>query len=174
MPKYTLHYFAGNGRAVIPRAILCYAKADWTNHAFGHDEWVKIKKSGLCEFEQVPVLEVDGKKYSQSHAITLYLGETFNLLGKDKEENYQINSLLLAVDDINMDIWKAMFNPDEAKKAELMKAALEKSNFSAKTELPADGRYLILSTCAYIFIDARAVVVGRLYPIMSAGGVRME
>ena len=129
MPKYTLHYFAGNGRAVIPRAILCYAKADWTNHAFGHDEWVKIKKSGLCEFEQVPVLEVDGKKYSQSHAITLYLGETFNLLGKDKEENYQINSLLLAVDDINMDIWKAMFNPDEAKKAELMKAALEKFKF---------------------------------------------
>ena len=68
MSKYTLHYFTGNGRAVIPRAILCYAKADWTNHAFGHDEWVKIKKSGLCEFEQVPVLEVDGKKYSQSHA----------------------------------------------------------------------------------------------------------
>ena len=129
MPKYTLHYFAGNGRAVIPRAILCYAKADWTNHAFGHDEWAKIKKSGLCEFEQVPVLEVDGKKYSQSHAITLYLGETFNLLGKDKEENYQINSLLLAEDDINMDIWKAIFNPDEAKKAELMKAALEKFKF---------------------------------------------
>ena len=129
MPKYTLHYFAANGRAVIPRAILCYAKADWTNHTFGHDEWVKIKKSGLCEFEQVPVLEVDGKKYSQSHAITLYLGETFNLLGKDKEENYQINSLLLAVDDVNTEIWKAMFCPDEAKKPELMKAALEKFKF---------------------------------------------
>ena len=129
MPKYTLHYFAGNGRAVIPRAILCYAQADWTNHTFDRQEWLKIKKSGLCEFEQVPVLEVDGKKYSQSHAITLYLGETFNLLGKDKEENYQINSLLLAVDDINMDIWKAMFNPDETKKAELMKAALEKFKF---------------------------------------------
>ena len=129
MSKYTLHYFAGNGRAVIPRAILCYAKADWTNHTFDHDEWLKIKKSGLCEFEQVPVLEVDGRKYSQSHAITLYLAETFNLLGKDKEENYQINSLLLAVDDINMEIWKAMFNPDEAKKEELMKAALEKFKF---------------------------------------------
>ena len=129
MSKYTLHYFAGNGRAAIPRAILCYAKADWTNHTFGHDEWPKIKKSGLCEFEQVPILEVDGKKYSQSHAITLYLAETFNLLGKDKEENYQINSLLLAVDDINMEIWKAMFNPDETKKAELMKTALEKFKF---------------------------------------------
>ena len=129
MSKYTLHYFPGNGRAVIPRAILCYAKADWTNHNIARDEWPKIKKSGLCEFEQVPILEVDGKKYSQSHAITLYLAETFKLLGKDKEENYQINSLLLAVDDINTEIWKGMFNPDETKKAEMMKTALEKFKF---------------------------------------------
>ena len=129
MSKYTLHYFPGNGRAVIPRAILCYAKADWTNHTFGPAEWPKIKKSGLCEFEQVPILEVDGKKYSQSHAINLYLAETFNLLGKDKEENYQINSLLLAVDDINTEIWKGMFIQDETKKAEIMKTALEKFKF---------------------------------------------
>ena len=110
MPKYILHYFTLNGRAIIPRAILCYAKADWTNHTFENDEeWDKLKKSGLCEFEQVPVLEVDGRKYAQSHAISLYLGETFNLLEKDKEENYQINSLLLAIDDFNIEIWKTFF-----------------------------------------------------------------
>ena len=129
MPKYILHYFAGNGRAIVARAILSYAKADWTNDAIKKEDWPTIKKSGLCEFEQVPILEVDGKKYAQSHAITLYLGETFNLLGKDKEENYQINSLLLATDDFNMEIWKALFCQDEAKKPELMKAALEKFKF---------------------------------------------
>ena len=129
MPKYILHYFAGNGRAIIPRAILCYAKADWTNDAITHDKWPAIKKSGLCEFEQVPILEVDGRKYSQSHAITLYLAETFNLMGKDIEENYQIRSLLFAIDDYNMDIWKAMFSQDEAKKPELIKAATEKFKF---------------------------------------------
>ena len=71
MPKYTLHYFAGNGRAVIARAILSYVKADWTNDLIKHEDWPKIKKSGLCEYEQVPVLEVDGKKYCESHAINL-------------------------------------------------------------------------------------------------------
>ena len=129
MPKYILHYFAGNGRAIIPRAILCYAKADWTNDAINYPDWPTIKKSGLCEFEQVPILEVDGRKYSQSHAITLYLAETFNLMGKDIEENYQIRSLLFAIDDYNMEIWKAMFSKDEAKKPELLKAALDKFKF---------------------------------------------
>jgi glutathione S-transferase len=129
MPKYVLHYFAGNGRAIISRAILCYAKADWTNDAIKREDWPTIKKSGLCEFEQVPILEVDGKKYSQSNAITLYLAETFNLMGKDIEENYQIRSLLFAIDDYNVEIWKALFSPDEAKKPELLKAALEKFKF---------------------------------------------
>ena len=129
MPKYVLHYFAGNGRGIISRAILCYAKADWTNDAIKREDWPTIKKSGLCEFEQVPILEVDGKKYSQSNAITLYLAETFNLMGKDIEENYQIRSLLFAIDDYNVEIWKALFSPDEAKKPELLKAALEKFKF---------------------------------------------
>jgi glutathione S-transferase len=129
MPKYVLHYFAGNGRAIISRAILCYAKADWTNDAIKREDWPTIKKSGLCEFEQVPILEVDGKKYSQSNAITLYLAETFNLMGKDIEENYQIRSLLFAIDDYNIEIWKALFSQDEAKKPELLKAALEKFKF---------------------------------------------
>ena len=73
MPKYILHYFETNARGVIARAILSCAKADWTNDLVKKEDWPKLKKSGLCEYEQLPVLEVDGKKYSQSHAINLYL-----------------------------------------------------------------------------------------------------
>ena len=129
MPKYTLHYFAGNGRAIIARALLTYAKADWTNDLIKHEDWPKIKKSGLCEFEQVPVLEVDGKKYCESHAINLYLAEVFNLMGKDAEENYQIRNVLMAFDDYMAPIWAALFCKDEAKKHELQKAAEEKLKF---------------------------------------------
>ena len=120
MPKYTLHYFGGNGRAVIARAILAYVKADWTNDLIKKEDWPKIKTSGLCEYEQVPVLEVDGKKYSQSHAINLYLAEVFNLMGKDPEENYQIRNVLMAFDDFMDPIWGAMFAPED-KKPELKK-----------------------------------------------------
>ena len=72
MSKYILHYFEVNGRAAISRAILSYAKADWTNDLVKNEDWPKLKKSGLCEFEQLPVLEVDGKKYCESNAIHLY------------------------------------------------------------------------------------------------------
>ena len=42
MPKYTLHYFAVNSRAVITRAILSCAKVDWTIDLIKREDWPKI------------------------------------------------------------------------------------------------------------------------------------
>jgi glutathione S-transferase len=128
MSKYILHYFPANGRGMISRAILCYVHADWTNDVIKKEDWPKIKKSGLFEFEQVPILEVDGKRYSQSHAIELYLAEKFNLMGKDIEENYQIRSLLFATDDYRAEIRDVILCKDETKKPELIKIGTEKLN----------------------------------------------
>ena len=119
MPKYKLHYFAINGRAVIPRAILSYAKADWENSLIQKVDWPKIKKSGLCEYEQLPILEVDDKKYSQSQAINLYLGETFKLMGKDIEENYQITNLLMTFPDFIGPMYTWIFCQEEEKKTRI-------------------------------------------------------
>ena len=69
------------------------------------------------------------KKYSQSHAINIYLGQTFNLIGKDKEEDYQINNLLMAFEDYTKPIWEAMYNPDPTKKEELKPKSEEKFKF---------------------------------------------
>ena len=104
MPKYTLHYFGGNGRAVIARALLTYVKADWTNDLIKKEDWPKLKTSGLCEYEQVPVLEVDGRKNCDSHAINLYLAQVFDLMGKDAEENYQITDVFMAFEDFRKPI----------------------------------------------------------------------
>ena len=129
MPKYTLHYFKVNGRAMISRAILSSVKADWTNDMISFKDWPSIKKSGLCEFEQIPILEVDNRKYSKSHAIELYLAETFDLMGKNIEENYQIRNILFAIDDYNLDIYKALFSEDKSKIPELLKACENKFKF---------------------------------------------
>ena len=62
MPKYILHYFYTNSRGMISRAILSHVKADWTNDMIKNlADWPAIKKSDLCEFQQLPILEVDGK-----------------------------------------------------------------------------------------------------------------
>ena len=129
MSKFTLHYFGGNGRAAIARAILSYAKADWTNDLIKREDWPKIKTSGLCEYEQVPVLEVGEKKYCESNAINLYLGEKFDLLGKDAEENYQINNLLMAAEDYSKVAMALYLCTDESKKPELKKNAENKLKF---------------------------------------------
>ena len=150
MSKYTLHYFAGNGRAAIARAILSYAKADWTNNAFKKEDWPALKKSGLCEFEQVPVLEVNGKKYCESHAINLYLAEVFKLMGNDPEENYQITNVLMAFEDYTAPIRMALYCPDESKKAELKKAAEEKLKFFIEK---FEKRYVALGKKKYFLGD---------------------
>ena len=122
MVKYILHYFPVNARAVVSRAILSYSKADWTDDRIAMTDWPKVKKSGLCEFEQLPILEIEGKKYSQSNAIALYLAETFNLMGKNAEENYQITNLLMTFDDFMGPIFGYMFCKDESKLEEMHKS----------------------------------------------------
>ena len=72
MPKYILHYFYTNSRTQIARAILSYVKADWTNHIINAEKWPKIKKSGLCEFEQAPVLEVQMGKNCAKVMLQIY------------------------------------------------------------------------------------------------------
>ena len=132
--KYTLHYFKVNYRGAIARAILSYAKADWTDHTFTREEWPEIKKSGLCEFEQVPVLEYKGKAYAQSVAIYFFLARKFHLMGKDDEEQYEIDSLMCCIEDIFSAVFKYLHIPKEEKDKceEGRKVALDRYKFFIK------------------------------------------
>jgi len=47
---------------------------------------------------------------------------------------------------------------------------LAKSDFKTDLLLPLDGRYVVLTTCAYVFDNARYVLHGLLVPADSAGG----
>lgn len=46
----------------------------------------------------------------------------------------------------------------------------DRAAFRNDVELDPNGRYVLLSTCAYRFADARSVVHGRLRPVMSIAG----
>ena len=50
----------------------------------------------------------------------------------------------------------------------------ELSDFQADVELDGEARYVVLSTCAYVFDNARNVLHGRLVPVDSAGGMPLE
>ena len=92
------------------------------------------KKSGLCRFEQAPVLEYKGKTYAQSMAIDFFLARKFNLMGKDDEEQYEIESLMCCMEDIFNAMFKFTHLPENEKDKydELRKVALERYKFFIK------------------------------------------
>lgn len=51
-----------------------------------------------------------------------------------------------------------------------LQAAVQKSDFAASVALPSDGHYVLLSTCAYAFQNARYVLHGVLEPVEKTAG----
>ena len=64
------------------------------------DEWPSKKDN--YEFKQLPQLEVNGKKLTQTIAICLYLAKQLDLYPKDIYLQYHVDSLLATRDDITM------------------------------------------------------------------------
>ena len=130
-----LYYFNANGRAMIIRAILYYSKTKFENILIAKENWKTEKKSGKFQYEQLPMLEFEGKKYVQSHAIELLLGRAFNLYGKDNEEDYQINVLLDSFDDL-FSVFKHIYQPiteeDKQHIEDYKRALLNKYEFFAE------------------------------------------
>ena len=99
-PKYKLYYFNGNGRAIIIRAILYYSNTNFSDVKITKEDWIKLKQTGKFESEDLPVLEYNEKLFFFFFAIEQYLGYTFNLHGKNMEDEYTINCLLDSFDDL--------------------------------------------------------------------------
>ena len=98
MENVKLTYFKDNGRVGLIRAMLCYKKIPFENIMLTMDEWPSKKDN--YEFKQLPQLEVNGKKLTQTIAICLYLAKQLNLYPKDIYLQYHVDSLLACRDDI--------------------------------------------------------------------------
>ena len=68
------------------------------------------------------------------------------------------------------DTYTTFARADDAFQAYLADA-LSRSDFTANVEADPEGRYVMLSTCAYVFTNARYVIHAMLVPAASAGGV---
>ena len=117
MENIKLTYFNMNGRVGLIRAMLCYKKIPFENILITMEEWPSKKQN--YEFHQLPELEVNGKKLTQTIAISLYLAKQLNLYPKDIYLQYHVDSLLAIRDDITPLYRKLKFkiNTDEDTKA---------------------------------------------------------
>ena len=100
MENVKLTYFYKNGRVGLIRAMLSYKKIPFENIMFTKDEWPSKKDN--YEFRQLPQLEVNGKKLTQTIAICLYLARQLDLYPKDIYLQYHVDSLLACRDDITL------------------------------------------------------------------------
>ena len=100
MENVKLTYFNNNGRVGLIRAMLCYKNIPFENIMYTKEEWPPKKDN--YEFRQLPQLEVNGKKLTQTIAISLYLARQLDLYPKDIYLQYHVDSLLATRDDITL------------------------------------------------------------------------
>jgi glutathione S-transferase len=126
-----LHYFGLNARASFIRAILHYKQLDFEDKRYDFQAWGSLKKSGDFEFEQMPMLEIDGHKLSQTSAICFYLARKYDLLGSNLYEEYLVNSLLGSYEDYIPKLVPILFPRTEEQKANLDKNTQDFLNVNA-------------------------------------------
>jgi glutathione S-transferase len=116
-----LYYFSLNGKANPIRAVLTWKKVEYEDVKYDFSSWPAAKKSGIFEFEQMPMLEVNGKKLTQTNAILQYLAKLFNISGSSAYEEYLIASLLNSLDDFSTKLMGVMWPRTDEQKANLEK-----------------------------------------------------
>nr|AVC68799.1 glutathione S-transferase 2 [Subpsaltria yangi] len=114
--KYKLTYFTLRGLAEPIRYILAYRNIEFEDIRLDLDTWNSSVKQ-TSPFGKIPILEIDGKKLTQSRAICRYLAKEAGLAGKDAWEDLQIDIIVDTIDDVRYAIVDYGYFSDEKSKA---------------------------------------------------------
>ncbi|CAF4124204.1 unnamed protein product [Rotaria sp. Silwood2] len=124
--EYKLYYFDARGRAEAIRLIFVHAGQKFGDVRYSFEQWPKAKSE--MPLGQLPVLELNGKKFPQSLAIARYVARQFNLVGKNDLEAMQCDIVADTMQELNNDYYRIWFNTDDEK----LKQA-EQTKFKTKT-----------------------------------------
>lgn len=144
MPTYKLTYFNVTGLAEPIRYMFNYGGIQFEDVRFSFDDWPKYK-AGM-PMGQVPVLEIDGKKYNQSRAIARYLAKKCKLYSSDEIEALEIDIVIDSLEDIRQALGIYYWEKDAAIKEKFKQIAFEKlPNYMSKFEeqVKANGGYFV-------------------------------
>ncbi|CAH1101304.1 unnamed protein product [Psylliodes chrysocephalus] len=117
-PSYKLLYFNFTGRGEPLRLLLAYGGIPFEDNRFEWDDWPKIKPT--TPIGQVPVLEIDGVKYTQTTPLCRYLARVLKLDGKDMLEDLAIETAVEMLWDILKTAYERKFEPEEERKKQIL------------------------------------------------------
>eukprot|EP01103_Thecamoeba_quadrilineata_P010639 TRINITY_DN234_c0_g1_i1.p1 TRINITY_DN234_c0_g1~~TRINITY_DN234_c0_g1_i1.p1 ORF type:complete len:224 (-),score=52.94 TRINITY_DN234_c0_g1_i1:21-692(-) len=146
MAKPQLYYFNARGLTETIRYIFEEKQVDYEDIRFERSEEEAVKaglpktavkeivfeelnKKGYLDFNQVPVLLIDGHHLVQSNAIAQYIARKYDLYGKDNLEAYVIDEILGGIQDVRVGFFAAFRLPEEKRNeafAEFAKEQLPK------------------------------------------------
>ena len=114
MKPAKLHYFKGRGRAETTRWMLAINNIDFINISLEDDnDFDDLKATGKLPFNQLPLLELDDLKLSQSCAMISYLARRGDLYGETSENALMCDMLVGAVVDFNIPAMQFAFKADK-------------------------------------------------------------
>ena len=117
--KPKLYYFELYGRAEVIRLAFYYAKEEFEDIQLSKEKFAELKNAGEFPLGQVPVLEFEGKKLSQSICILRFLCKKWGFYPSDPESIYAAEAAIDFKSDIMKGLVKILFthDPQEKEKA---------------------------------------------------------
>ncbi|KAL4226347.1 Glutathione S-transferase A4 [Mactra antiquata] len=126
MVQYKLIYFNARGAAEVIRLVFKVAGVDFVDERIEMDDWINRKHEMI--HGKLPVLEIDGKQYTQCKAITLHLAREFGLMGCGNMDKFRIHELQeLLADMLQKEMVKIHLEQDVYRKKEMATAFSEDS-----------------------------------------------
>ncbi|CAG4951728.1 unnamed protein product [Colias eurytheme] len=125
MPKIVLRYFNVKGLGEAIRTLLAYGGEDFEDVRYTEEDWPNIMSS--TPFNQLPTLEIDGKVYAESNAISRYLGHKYGLAGDSLEESLEIDQNVDYFTDLRYSAAQVHYEEDPEVKKKLQKVFFEET-----------------------------------------------
>ena len=127
MKRAKLHYFKGRGRAETTRWMLAINNIDFINISLeDYNDFDDLKASGKLPFNQLPLLELDDLKLSQSSAMISFLARRGDFYGKTNEDAVRCDMLVGAVGDFNVPAMQFTFKADKDEASRDLDESLKK------------------------------------------------
>ena len=140
MADVKLHYFRGRGRAETTRWMLAVNRIAFENVALSTpEELAALRASGKLPFDQIPLLEIDGRCLSQSGAMIRYLARKGAFYGDTDEDALWCDMVAGAAADFAETGLQAAFQPTDETAAGNLRRAFAKFGPRFEARLQANG-----------------------------------